>query len=465
MKTKLFCGCSSEYRDLPPNACVCPVCLGLPGSLPVLNERAIEDAVMVALALGSKISKQTTFFRKNYYYPDMSKNFQISQYDKAGGTPVALGGEVRIQVKRKWKKIRIRRLQLEEDPAKLVYLGTIDKSPYTLVDYNRAGIALLEVVTEPDLESPSEARAFLTKLRSVLEHLGVCDCKLGGAMRCDANISLEGGKRVEIKNISSYKEVERALNFEMVRQRSMVSKALKVKTETRYWDESRRVTIALREKEEEKDYRYFPEPDLTPIMITEEYIHRIEERMPELPDARRDRFIKQYKLPLYDADVLTGNKDMADFFEKCVELYNEPKKISNWMMGDLLRRLYEESMEIGESKITPKLLTDMIRLIDEGMISGKIAKSVLPKIIKTGKDPAEIVREEKFFLISSEEELKKLTERVFRENRKAVRDALSDEKAVHYLVGQLMDLTKGRADPQLANKVIREKLSEVRSKQ
>jgi aspartyl-tRNA(Asn)/glutamyl-tRNA(Gln) amidotransferase subunit B len=426
---------------------------------------AIEDAVMVALALGSKISRQTTFFRKNYYYPDMAKNFQISQYDKAGGTPIALGGEVRIQVKRKEKKIRIRRLQLEEDPAKLVHLGTIDKSPYTLVDYNRSGIALLEVVTEPDLESPSEARTFLTKLRSILEHLGVCDGKLSGAMRCDANISLEGGKRVEIKNISSYKEVERALNFEIMRQRSMVLKGLKIKTETRHWDENRRVTIAIREKEEEEDYRYFPEPDLTPLTISEEYIHRVKEKMSELPDARRDRFIKQHKLPPYDAGVLTSNKDMADFFEKCVEFYNKPKKISNWMMGDLLRRLYEESMEIGESKIMPKHLTDMIELIDEGVISGKIAKSVLPVIIKTGKDPAKIVREERLFLISSEEELEELAERVFRENRKAVQDALSDEKAVNYLIGQLMDLTKGRADPQLANKVVREKLSKVRSKQ
>ena len=426
---------------------------------------AIEDAVMVALALGSEISRQTTFFRKNYYYPDMSKNFQISQYDKAGGTPIALGGEVKMHVKRKEKKIKISRLQLEEDPAKLVHLGTIDKSPYTLVDYNRSGIALLEVVTEPDLGSPSEARTFLTKLRSILEHLGVCDGKLSGAMRCDANISLEGGKRVEIKNISSYKEVERALNFEIMRQRSMVSKGLKIKTETRHWDEKRRVTIAIREKEEEKDYRYFPEPDLTPLVISEEHIHRVKEEMPELPDARRDRFIKRYELPPYDAGVLTSNKDMADFFEKCVDLYNEPKKVSNWMMGDLLRRLYEESMEIGESKITPKHLTDMIRLIDEGVISGKIAKSVLPKIIKTGKGPAKIVREERLFLISSEEELEELAERVFRDNRKAVRDALSDENAVNYLVGQLMGLTKGRADPQLANKVIREKLSKVRSNQ
>jgi len=434
----------------------------LPGSLPVLNEVAVEDAVVVALALGAKIPRETTFFRKNYYYPDMSKNFQISQYDKAGGTPMALGGEVRIQVERKEKRIRIRRLHLEEDPAKLVHLGTIDKSPYTLVDYNRAGIALLEVVTEPDLDSPIEARAFLTKLRSILEHLGVCDGKLSGAMRCDANISLGGGKRVEVKNISSYKEVERALNFEIMRQKSMFSKGLKIETETRHWDENRRVTISLREKEEEKDYRYFPEPDLTPIEISEDYVQRVRGRMPELPDARRDRFMKQYELPPYDAGILTSSKDMADFFEKCVGLYNRPKKISNWMMGDLLRRLYEESMEIGESKITPKLLTDMIRLVDEGVISGKIAKSVLPKMIRTGKAPAEIVREERFFLISSELELKKLAERVFRENRKAVQDALSDEKAVNYLVGQLMDLTKGRADPQLANKVIREKLEKIR---
>lgn len=425
---------------------------------------AVKDAVMVALALGSKISRKTTFFRKNYYYPDMSKNFQISQYDKAGGAPIAVGGEVRIQVKHEEKRIRIRRVQLEEDTAKLVHIGAIDKSSYTLVDYNRSGIALLEVVTEPDLESPDEARAFLTKLRSILEHLGVCDGKLSGAIRCDANISLEGGKRVEIKNISSYKEVERALKFEIMRQRSMILKGIEVKRKTRHWDEDRRVTVALRGKEKEEDYRYFPEPDLMPIVISEEYISKIRERMPELPDARGERFIEQYKLPPYDAGVLTSDKDLADFFERCVKIYNKPKEISNWMMGDLLRRLYEEGIEISESKITPKHLTDMIRLIDEGVISGKIAKRVLPEVIKTGRDPIEIVREEGLFLISSEGELEELTERVFRENRKAVLDALKDEKAVHYLIGQLMALTNGRADPQLANKVIREKLREMRAR-
>ncbi len=425
---------------------------------------AVKDAVMVALALGSKISRKTTFFRKNYYYPDMSKNFQISQYDKAGGAPIAVGGEVRIQVKHEEKRIRIRRVQLEEDTAKLVHIGAIDKSPYTLVDYNRSGIALLEVVTEPDLESPDEARAFLTKLRSILEHLGVCDGKLSGAIRCDANISLEGGKRVEIKNISSYKEVERALKFEIMRQRSMILKGIEVKRKTRHWDEDRRVTVALRGKEKEEDYRYFPEPDLMPIVISEEYISKIRERMPELPDARGERFIEQYKLPPYDAGVLTSDKDLADFFERCVKIYNKPKEISNWMMGDLLRRLYEEGIEISESKITPKHLADMIRLIDEGVISGKIAKRVLPEVIKTGRDPIEIVREEGLFLISSEGELEELTERVFRENRKAVLDALKDEKAVHYLIGQLMALTNGRADPQLANKVIREKLREMRAR-
>lgn len=465
LNTKLFCGCSADYRGEPPNTHVCPVCLGIPGSLPVVNRKAVEDAVMAALALKSKIPRKTLFFRKNYYYPDMPKNFQISQYDRAGGTPLALGGSTSIQVGRRKKRIRIRRVHIEEDPAKLVHLGPIDASPYTLVDYNRAGIALLEIVTEPDLRSPREARAFLQKLRSILEHLGVSDGGLEGAMRCDANISLAGGTRVEIKNISSFKEVERALRFEITRQKSLISKGLRVKMETRHWDETRRVTITLRTKEAEQDYRYFPEPDLVPIVLPNKMIREIEAKMPELPDARRDRFVKQYELPSYDAGVLTSDKALADFFEKCVELYPHPKKISNWMMSDLLRRLHEESLEIEESKITPKHLADMIELIDRGIISGKIAKKILPETVKTGRSPIEIVEARRLVRITSPETIEKLVDQVFERYPKAVQDALLDRKAVHYLVGRLMELTKGRADPRLTDRIIKEKLAKISKSQ
>jgi len=462
LRTKLFCGCSSDYKGEPSNTHVCPVCLGIPGSLPVVNKRAIEEAIMVAIALNSKVVKRMFFFRKNYFYPDMPKNFQISQYDKAGGVPIAIGGSINIRVDNREKMVEIRRMQIEEDPAKLIHLGSIDVSPYTLVDYNRAGMALLEIVTEPCLNSPKEARIFLQKLRSILEHMGVSDGKLEGSMRCDANISLSGGKRVEIKNISSFKEVERALTFEIIRQRSLISKGRRVEMETRHWDDVRRLTISLRIKEAEQDYRYFPELDLVPIIIPRQQIEELMATLPELPDKRRGRFVEEYKLPIYDAGVLTSSKALADFFEECVKLYPDAKKVSNWIMTDLLRWLHEENMEIDESKITPENLISMIRLIDEGTISGKIAKTVLPELILTGRSPHEIIEEKKLLRISSLEELERLADKILKENPKAVQDALVDEKAVHYLVGQLMKVTEGKADPHLSNIIIIEKLKELK---
>jgi len=461
LKTKLFCGCSADYRGKPPNTLVCPVCLGLPGALPVLNRKALEYAVMAALALNCKVSRRMMFFRKNYFYIDLPKNFQISQYDRAGGVPLATDGFLHIDVDGRRKKVRIRRVHLEEDPGRLVHLGPIGESPYTLVDYNRAGVALLEIVTEPDLESPKEARIFLRKLRSILEHLGIFDGSLEGAMRCDANISIAGGARVEIKNISSFKEVERALAFEIMRQRDLLEKGLTVRRETRHWDEVRRITISLRTKEEEQDYRYFPEPDLVPVVITEEFIQAIKDRMPELPEERVQRFMREYGLPRYDAEVLVSDKALADFFEQCVALYHKPKVISNWMMSDLLRSLYEHNLELSEAKITPEHLVEMIRLIDEGVISGKIGKRILPKMVLTGKRPGEIVKEEGLVKITSRKLLEELVDQVFRENPKAVRDALQNEKAIHYLIGQLMRKTRGKADPQLTNQIIREKLERI----
>jgi len=462
LESKLFCGCSSNYRGKDPNLLVCPVCLGIPGSLPVVNSRAVEFAVMAALALNCKVSERMFFFRKNYFYPDMPKNFQISQYDRAGGVPLAVNGHLYIEAKKKRKLVRISRVHLEEDPGRLVHLGAIDQSPYTLVDYNRAGITLLEVVTEPDLNSPREARVFLQRLRSILEHLGIFNGGLEGAMRCDANISLAGGTRVEVKNISSFKEVERALGFEIMRQKDLVDKGLAVKRETRHWDETRRITITLRTKEEEQDYRYFPEPDLVPIEISKDVIEKVRAGMPELPGARIKRFVKQYRIPRYDAGVLVGDKALADFFEESVKLYNKPKEISNWMMSDLLRHLYENNLELPESKITPAHLVEMIKLIDEGVISGKIGKYIMPKMVLTGKHPKQLVEEKGLKKIASRKELEKLVDKVFAENQKAVEDALTDEKAMHFLVGQLMKATKGKADPELANEIIRKKLEHIK---
>ena len=462
LKTKLFCSCSSDYRGNEPNTVLCPTCLGLPGSLPVLNKKAVDYAVMAALALNCEISRRMFFFRKNYFYPDLPKNFQISQYDRAGGVPLATGGYIDIETPNGRKRIRISRIHLEEDPAKLVHLGQIDQSPYTLVDYNRSGIALLETVTEPDITSPKEARIFLHKLRSILEHLGIFDGSLEGAMRCDANISLAGGTRVEVKNISSFKEVERALSFEIMRQKDLLEKSIKVKRETRHWDEVRRITISLRTKEEEQDYRYFPEPDLVPIVISEEFIDEIRATMPELPDERIRRFISTHGLPRYDAEVLVSSKSLADFFEECVRLYNKPKEISNWMMSDLLRYLYENNLELAESKITPENLVDMIRLIDDGVISGKIAKRILPEVILSGRNAREIIEEKGLVKITNRQFLSKVIDKIFAENRKAVKDALANEKTVHFLIGELMKVTKGRADPNLANEMVRERLRHLK---
>jgi len=463
LKTKLFCGCSSDYRGSEPNAVVCPVCLGVPGALPVVNGRAVECAVMAALALNCRVSDRMFFFRKNYFYPDMPKNFQISQYDRAGGVPLAVDGHLELEAEGRRRRVRISRVHLEEDPGRLVHLGPIDQSPYTLVDYNRAGVALLEVVTEPDLRSPREARVFLQRLRSLLEHLGVFDGGLEGAMRCDANISLAGGTRVEVKNISSHREVERALSFEVMRQRDQLKKGLAVRRETRHWDEVRRVTVTLRTKEEEQDYRYFPEPDLVPITITEDFVEKARAGMPELPEARMARFVEEYGLPRYDAGVLVGEKALADFFEECVRLYSKPKEISNWMMSDLLRCLHENGLELPESKITPAHLVEMIRLIEDGVISGKIGKRVLPEVVLTGRRPSQIVEEEGLRRIASRKALEETVGRVFAENPKAVEDALKDEKAAHYLVGQLMKATGGKADPQLANQLINERLRLIKS--
>jgi len=459
LRTKLFCSCSSDYRGKEPNTVLCPVCSGEPGALPVLSEAAVEDAVMVALALGSRLSRRTIFSRKNYFYPDMPKNFQISQYDGAGGMPLALGGQISLTED---KSVRIRRIQLEEDPGKLSYEGTIETSPVTLVDYNRAGIALIEVVTEPDIDSPREARLFLQKLRSILEHLGVSDGSLSGAMRCDANISLKGGKRVEIKNISSFKDVERALSFEITRQRSLLGRGLAVKQETRHWDDARRITVSLRVKEEEMDYRYFPEPDLLPIVLSDEYIEKIRSRMPPLPEERKRRYVQELGLSPEVAEALTGSKNLADFFEACVRLYPDASKVGNWLAGDLLAWLNRMELEIQESKVTPRHVVEMLQLIGKGTISGKIAKRVLELMMKTGEMPSVIVEKEGLVRIQAAGELEEVVERVFKENPDAVRDAIAEEKAVHFLVGQVMRATRGRADPQLANQLVRQRLRGLR---
>ncbi|MEX2720039.1 MAG: Asp-tRNA(Asn)/Glu-tRNA(Gln) amidotransferase subunit GatB [Candidatus Wukongarchaeota archaeon] len=460
LKTKLFCGCDADYRSAPPNTHTCPICLGLPGSLPVVNEKAVECIIKIALALNCKIitDKEVRFFRKNYFYPDLPKGYQISQYDRAGGFPVAVNGTVEVN----GKKIRIRRVHMEEDPGKLSYEGSLETSQYVLVDYNRSGIALVEIVTEPDLRSPREARVFLQKLRTIIETLEVADFRLEGSLRCDANISLKGGERVEVKNISSYKDVERALNYETLRQKSALSKEQTIEQETRHWDEVRRVTYGSRIKEMEHEYRYFNEADIPSLIFSKDIIEKTAKEMPELPDQRKTRLIQEYDIPPYDAGVLTGNKHLADIFENCVKLYPHPKTVSNWLMTDFLRYVGEHDLEIEEVPITPNKIVKMLQLIDKGIISGKIAKKILKEMLSTGKDPEKIIEEHGLTRIHDEKEIEKVCEETFNENPKAVKDAKKDKKAINYLVGKIMEKTKGRADPKITQKIVKKMLKENR---
>jgi len=464
LKTKLFCGCSTDYRGKEPNTFLCPICLGLPGTLPVVNKKAVELAIEVGLALSCQIPKQTLFYRKNYYYPDMPKNFQITQYHKAGGIPIGLGGQVTFDFDNEKMVIRLIRIQLEEDPGRLTYLGSILSSEYSLVDYNRAGITLLEIVTEPDLHSPEEAREFLQKLRSILEHLGVADCGLEGSMRCDANISLKGGKRVEIKNISSFKAVQHALQHEIIRQRRQRVDGVETVMETRHWDDNTGRTVSLRTKEEEHDYRYFPEPDLVPIEISPEQIETIRVGMPELPDQRRDRFIKAYQIPIYDASVLTSSKSLADFFEDCIKLYSDPKTISNWIMSDLLRHLKDLNIEINESTVTPAQFTTMLKRIDAGTISSRSAKKVLADMVTLGKPPDQIIEEDGHRRLSDQERLEPIADKILDENQKATEDAMKDDKTINFLLGQMMRETHGTADPIISLKILTDKIHRLREK-
>ncbi len=464
LKTKLFCGCSADYRGLEPNTSVCPVCLGLPGTLPVPNRRAFELGLMIANALNCEIPETCSFYRKNYTYVDLPKNYQISMYEAPDGSrTLARGGYLTLKADGQRKKIRIWRIQLEEDPGRNVFKGSITTSPETLVDYNRSGIALCEIVTAPDISSPKEARLFAQKLRSIVEHLGVTDGSLEGSMRFDANISVGGGKVVEIKNITSFKAVQRALGFEVTRQKSLRKRGVVVGRETRHYDELRKITVSLRSKETVEDYRYFRDPDLMPIRITSEMVESVRRMMPELPDSRAERFVSQYGLPEYDAGVLTASKRLADFFEECVRLYNEPKKVSNWLMTELLGFLNKRGLEIDELKITPRHIVDMLRLIDDKTISGKIAKTVMREMLETGREPRDIVEAAKLTRITDIAVLKEIVDEVFAEFPSVVQQAFSDPKIRNHLVGQVMKKSGGRADPILTNRLIAEKMERMKN--
>jgi len=453
--TKVFCGCSAEF-GAEPNTHVCPVCLGLPGVLPVLNEKAIEHTVRAGLALGCEISTFSKFDRKQYFYPDMPKNYQISQYDKpltsSGRLPIVLDGAV--------KEIRIRRAHLEEDTGKLIHLDDGTSG----VDFNRAGVPLLEIVSEPDMRSPEEAVEYLTRLKTLLEYLGVSDCNMEeGSMRCEANVDVrpKGSERiggvVEIKNVASITGVRRALEYEFERQRDAYESGGTVERETRRWNPDKQRTTVMRTKEEAHDYRYFPEPDLVPVVMPREEVERIRASLPELPLVRQLRYMKEFGLSEYDAGVLTAQKTAADYYEACTSLSKNPKAVCNWVTGDLFRLMKDRKVGFDELKITPKMLVEMIALIDAGTISGKIAKTVLEEMFRTGKPADAIVAEKGLVQMSDAGELEALARQVIEANPKAVADYRGGHRRTFaFLVGQVMKLTKGKANPELVNTLLRD---------
>ena len=443
-RSKLFCPCSTDYHNAEPNTHVCAVCLGLPGALPTVNEQAIRYGIKVALALGCEVQPEIIFYRKNYYYPDLPRGFQITQYD----FPIAFNGRVRIESDGEEREIRIRRVHIEEDPGRLVYKGAIDTAKYSLIDYNRSGIPLVEIVTEPDLRSPKEARIFLNKLRSILEYLGVFNGDLEGAMRVDANISLAGGERAEVKNISSYKGVERALSFEITRQKNLLRRGLKVQQETRHYDEVRGITISMRTKEFEADYRYFPEPDLVPIRIAAESVSDLKAEIPELPDERRKRFIMQYSITPEHATALTYDKHIADFYE-AVASRIDPRLCATWIADVLKGELNYRSitMREAEKRLSPDDFVAILRYLKRGIITERGATMLIREMLDRGGKPDEIIKRKKLATISPSE-IDVAIDAVIKANKNAVADYLAGKnEALNFLVGQVMKYTRGRAEP------------------
>ncbi len=460
LKTKLFCRCPADYRGAPPNTHVCPVCLGLPGALPVVNREAVKKAVMLALALNCRhIAEKVVFSRKHYFYPDLPKNYQITQFKGGGGAPIAEDGYLELLQGGGVRRVRIRRINVEEDPGRLVYTeGDITSSPEVLIDYNRSGIALLEIVTEPDLRSPKEARLFLEKLRAIVEYLDIADLSLEGSMRVDANISLPGGARVEVKNIGSVKEVEKALSYEVVRQRALLSRGAAIGRETRHWDPLRGVTRPLRVKEEEEDYRYFPDPDLPPIPLPRELIDSAVAMLPELPDARMRRFVEEHGLSRELAYALAMDKRLADFYEETLKRFWAPRLVAVMLAVDYLGFLEKNRLRMGEDRLNPDLLAKLARLVEEKVITPEQGKHLLFRVAREGVDPVEIVEREGLKALRSEEELRRIVERVVEANPKAVADAARNPKAVNFLVGRVMRETRGRAEPRLVRRLVVEEL-------
>ena len=468
-KSKMFCPCPSDYADSPPNSHVCPICLGMPGVLPVINKQAVEMTIMTALALNCEIPEQAKFDRKNYPYPDLMKGYQISQYD----LPLSRNGWLDIDAEGRKKRIRITRVHLEEDTARLVHVKDPSGDAYSLVDVNRSGVPLMEIVSEPDLRSPEEARAYLVKLQQILRYIGASRANMEeGNMRCEPNVSIrplgsaELGPKVELKNINSFRSVYDAVTYEVQRQVQVVESGGRIAQETRGWREDVGETVSQRSKEFAHDYRYFPEPDLPPLTIGREWVEDIRRRMPELPDAREARFIEQYALSPYDAHLLTESRARADFFEAVVALSppsqqrQRAKAAANWILSDFAGLLHANKMAIDEAKVTPKALSQLIDLLDSGTISSKIAKSIFEELFTSGRLPEEIVQERGLIQISSVDEIEQVVDKVLAANPKAGEDyRRGKQEALAFLVGQVMRETKGRANPSLVNELLNRKLT------
>ena len=474
-KSKMFCRCSAEYADTPPNSHVCPICMGMPGVLPVINNQAVDYTIMTALALNCPVSEFTRFDRKNYPYPDLVKGYQISQ----SGSPVSGSGWLSIEVDGVTRKIGINHIHLEEDTSKLVHCSTPNGEDYSLVDINRSGVPLMEIVSEPDIRSPEEARQYLIKLRTILRYIGVSTGNMEeGSFRCDANISIrpvgteELGPKVEVKNLNSFRAVYLAMAYEEKRQRKAVEKGEKLVQETRGWVEEKGVTVSQRSKEFAHDYRYFPEPDLPPMILTPEKIEAIRVKLPELPDARRARFMGEYELTLYDAGLLTGTREMADYEEEYIKASNQggmsvqerAKLGSNWILGEVSRIMNASNIDITgfAEKVSAANLSRLTELNSQGKISAATTKSMLEEMYNTGKDADILLEEGDRGQINDADQLEEVISQAIAENEQAVDDYREGkEAAVKFLVGQVMKVTRGRANPQLVNELMKSKLEEV----
>ncbi len=461
-QSKMFCRCSTDYLTAPPNANTCPVCLGLPGSLPVINRRAVEATIRTALALNCEIPAFSKFDRKNYFYPDLPKGYQISQYD----LPLSRNGHLEFDVAGERKRAGITRVHLEEDTGKLLHEGAIEETQASLVNFNRAGVPLMEIVSEPDLRSADEAREYVMRLRAILQYIGVNNGDMeSGQLRCDANVSLrppgstEYGTKVEVKNMNSFRAIHRAIAYEIERQTEVLEGGGKLVQETRGWNDARGLTVSQRTKEFAEDYRYFPEPDLPPLDISRDWVEEIRATLPELPERRRERFIDQYGLSAYDASLLTSTKPMAEFFEETVRLGAPAKPVANWILGDFSKLLNADRKEIQDASVKPTHLQQLIHLIETGNLSGKMGKQTFEEMYRAA-DPGPALEAAKGATqISGDTELERIVDQVIAENAKSVGDfKAGKEQALKFLIGQAMKISKGRANPQRLDALLREKI-------